>query len=223
MTTLGKILRTIVILLVGMTAALALLSGIGTTCVALGAQKYASMAGLVDFKGLYLFYVVATIAAAVYAIYATVELLRGKLNSYRDALLSLSAILVLGMAQVVTSRLLRGSSMPNDLRVYLSGFTLLVLLLLHTPKIWNQLGIGPADGGGGGLAAGASLFLAGVLVLTAQVWAAPSHTFNGVNYAGEWHTQLLVLGLGLLLASALFLARWIARPALQVQVQAAAE
>jgi hypothetical protein len=209
---LAKILRIVAILLLGLTAVVALLSGAGSTCVALGAEKYASMSALAPFKWLYVFYVLATLAASIYAIYATVELIKRKEKAYRDALIALAAILLLGVAQVVTSRALRGKSMPNDLRVYLSLLTLLVFLLLRIPRIWNQLGAGQ-PGSSGDLAAGVTLFLAGASLLTVQFWAGPTHTFGGFNFADIWHTPLAILGWILLGGGCLALAWDVTRPA----------
>ena len=214
MNALAKIIRIAAILLVGLTAAVALLSGAGTTCVALGAEKYESMLAILPYKWLYVFYVLATLAASVYALFATVELVRSQPGAYRDAVISMLLVLVFGLAQVITSRALRGKSMPNDLRVYLSLFTLIVLGLLRIPPIWQQVGLGGSPGGAGRLVAGTSLFAAGISVLTVQYWAGPTHTFGGLNLADVWQSSLAVVGWGLLTASIYVFIRPMIQPAL---------
>ncbi len=142
-------------------------------------------------------YVLTTLAASVYAIYATAEMLKNKPNAYRDAIIALAAILALGIAQVVTSRRCGVNPCPTTCRVYMSAFTLLVFLLLRTPRIWNQLGMG-RPGNNRGAATGVTLLLAGAAILSVQFWAGPAHTFSGLNFADVWHSQLSVLGWALL-------------------------
>ncbi|NQU30308.1 MAG: hypothetical protein HQ525_06535, partial [Anaerolineae bacterium] len=52
----GKFLRFIGILLMGLTAAFTILGGVGTTCVALDATKYEGMEAIAQFQWLYIFY-----------------------------------------------------------------------------------------------------------------------------------------------------------------------
>lgn len=211
---LGKILRIAAIILLGLTAVFSLLGGIGSTCVAFAAENWQSMAAIVPFKWLYVIYVVLTIAASLYALRATVNLVRNKPGAYREAIIAILACLALAVAQVITSRLLRGKSMPNDLRVYVSFVALVVFLLLRIPGIWQQSGLGRPDAAGSaGLATGATLFVSGVTVLTVQLWAGPTHTFGGVNFADVWHVQLAFLGWGLLIASLVAFGRSLARSA----------
>ncbi len=74
----GKFLRIVGLILLSLTAIFHLMGGIGTTCVALGAEKYDSMAGIIPFKWLNQLFVVVTIAIAVYAIRATIRFARSK-------------------------------------------------------------------------------------------------------------------------------------------------
>ncbi len=208
-TMLGKALRIAAIILFGLTVVFSLLGGIGTSCVALGAEKYASMRALVPFKWLYLIFVVLTIAASLYGIRALIGLVKNRLAAYKEALWALLACLLLAVAQVVASRLLRGKSMPNDMRVYISLLTLIVFLLLRIPRLWSQAGMGNPGGDAGSLAAGASLFIGGVVVLTVQWWAGATHTWEGVNFADVWHWQMAVLGWGLVVGSLLPLKRFV--------------
>jgi len=193
-TLLGKIVRIVAIILFGLTVVFSLLGGIGTSCVALGAEKYESMRALVPYKWLYQLLVVVTIAASIYGIKALLNMVKNRPSAFKEALWALVACLALAVIQVAASRLLRGKSMPNDMRVYISLLTLIVFLVLRIPGVWNRSGMGQGDGDGGRLAAGISLFICGAAILTVQWWAGPTHTWNGVNFADAWHVQLAVLG-----------------------------
>jgi hypothetical protein len=190
----GKALRIVGILLMGLTTAFNLMGGIGTSCVALFAEKFESMAGLVDYKWLYQIFVLLTIAAAVYGIYALVALIKGKPGDYKATLIALGAAAVLAVIHIAASRALRGKSQPNDMRLYITLFTLAVFLLFRIPGIWSQIGFGRAGGNTTGTAAGLAMFVAGAVLLTVQVWAGPTHTFGGINFADVWHVQLAIAG-----------------------------
>jgi hypothetical protein len=203
----GKIIRIVAIILFGLTVVFSLMAGIGSICVALGAEKYGSMAALAPFKWLYQLLVVLTIGASLYGVKALVDLVKNREAAFKEALIALIACLGLALVQVIASRILRGKSMPNDLRVYISLVTLLVFGLLRLPPVWNRTGMGRPGGDSGALAAGLSLFSAGVAILTVQWWAGPAHTWGGVNFADTWHTQLAVLGWSLVAGSIIPLAK----------------
>ena len=143
---LGKTIRILAVILFGLTVVFSLMAGIGSTCVALGAEKYSSMAALTPYKWLYQILVVLTIAAALYGAKALVDLMKNRKAAFKEAFLAIIACLILALIQVIASRILRGKSMPNDLRVYISTFTLLVFLLLRMPTIYRQSGMGDAWG-----------------------------------------------------------------------------
>lgn len=211
-TTGGKILRLVAIILLSLTAAFTLMGGIGTSCMALAASTFAedseNMAKLVPYQWLYAVLMVLTIAAAIYAIRATVRLVRARPRSYRDALVAILACLVLAAIQMTASRLLRGGSQPNDMRVYTSFLALLFFLLLRIPSLWQSARLEAPAAGGDGAAGAAALIVAGAVLLTVHLWAAPSHTFSsGVNWADAWHLQLTALGWGLV-AAGLVVSTW---------------
>jgi len=39
----------------------------------------------------------------------------------------------------------------------------------------------------------------GICTLTVHIWAGPTHTFGGFNFADVWHVQLLIAGWGMVL------------------------
>lgn len=215
----GKILRIIGIVLLGVTAVITLLAGIGTTCVALNAANYEGMEAIAQYQWLYIFYVLSGIVLGVLGIWVAVALVRGKPHAYRNALIVLLAGLLIGGLHMATSRALRGSSMPKDFIVYATGLTLIVFLLFRIPGIWRRINLDGHDDHVTGLGAGASLIVGGIATLTVQFWAGPTHMINGINYADVWHTPLTIIGwLAVLLGSGVlggFVLREVERPLLE--------
>ncbi len=194
----GKFLRFIGILFMGLTSALVLLSGVGTGCVAFAPDKFAvdSLAGIAQYQWLYIIYVIAFILFGIMGIRATISLVRGKKNSYRDALIVLVLSIVVGGIHMATSRALRegGSSMPLDIIVYAAIFTLLLFLLFSFPKIKKMVGFDEGGSNGKTAAGGMTAIVMGMLVSSVQMWAGPTHIFDGVNLADAFHTQMMVAG-----------------------------
>ncbi len=189
----GKLLRIVGIVLLGVTGTITLLSGVGTTCVALDPVKY-DMAAIAPFQWLYILYVIAGIIIGVMGIFAVIALIRRKPTAYRSTIIALVLGIVVGGLHMATSRALRGNSMPLDFIVYANIITLIYFLILRIPGIWNKVNLtGEADDAAG-LGAGAALIVAGIVILTVQVWAGPTHVIDGVNYADVWHTQMAIIG-----------------------------
>ncbi len=204
----GKILRVVGIILMALTAVMTLLGGIGTTCVALDAAKYGdSMAALADYQWLYMLYVLAGIVLAIAGLHATRLLIKSRANAYRTAMIVLVSGMVVGIIHMLTSRALRGSSMPVDFIVYITAFTLVVFLLFRIPGIWQKVNLTGKDDHTTGMGAGVAMIVAGFIILTVQVWGGAMHTINGVNYADVWHTQLALAGSAVLLAGSIVLLR----------------
>jgi len=205
----GKFLRFIGILFMGLTAAFTILGGVGTTCVALDATQYEGMEAIAEFQWLYIFYVLATVAIGILGIRSTIALVRGKEKAYRDALIALISGAVIGIIHIMTSRALRGASMPVDMVVYATVITLALFLILGLPKIKQMVGFEKGDDNGKIAAGGMTAIVAGMLFLSVQMWAGPTHIFDGINLADHFHTQMMVgggtlfvVGLGLLIYTA---------------------
>lgn len=190
---LGKFLRIVGIVLLGITGVITVMSGIGTTCVALDAAKY-EMDGITPFRWLYMFYVLAAIVIGGMGIRATIALIKSKPTAYRAAIAALVLGLLTGGLHMATSRALRGSSMPVDFIVYATVITLVVFLLFRIPGVWNQFNRTDSDDVSSGLGTGVAMIVGGIVILTVQYWAGPTHMINGVNYADVWHTQMAVVG-----------------------------
>jgi len=122
----GKALRWIGIILLGLTAAFTIMGGAGTTCVALAAEKYDSMVEIAPYKWLYVIFVIATITAGVLMVRGMIMLIKRKPNAYRDTIIALISGIVIGAIHMIVSRNLRGSSMPVDAVTYTSVLTLIL-------------------------------------------------------------------------------------------------
>jgi uncharacterized membrane protein (UPF0136 family) len=190
----GKVLRIVGIVLLGVTAVITLLGGVGTTCVALDASKYDSMAPLANYQWLYVFYVLSGIVIGALGIWATRLLVKGRANAYRLALIALIAGLAVGILHMATSRALRGASMPVDFIVYATALSLVVFLLFRIPGVWNQVKFTEQDEDVSGFGTGIAMIVAGIIILTVHLWAGPTHVINGINYAAVWDTQLTIVG-----------------------------
>ena len=190
----GKFLRFIGILFMGLTAAITILGGVGTTCVALDATKYDGMEAIAQYQWLYIFYVLATTAIGILGIRATIALVRGKEKAYRDALIVLISGAVIGIIHIMTSRALRGSSQPVDMVVYATVFTLVIFLLLGLPKIKQMVGFDKGNDNGKTAAGGMTAIVAGMLFLSVHMWAGPTHIFDGINLADYFHTNMMISG-----------------------------
>ncbi len=189
----GKFLRIAGILLLAITAVITFLSGIGTTCVALDPVKY-DMAEIAPYQWLYLFYVIAGIIIGIMGILAVIALIRRKPNAYRNTIIVLLLGSVVGGLHMATSRALRGKSMPLDFIVYTTIFTLILFLIFRIPGIWNKINLTGDDDSTTQLGVGVSMFVTGIVILTVQIWAGPTHVIDGINYADAWHTQMMVVG-----------------------------
>lgn len=195
----SKVLRFIGILFMGFTAVFTLLGGAGTSCAALNPTNWESMAPLAPYQWLYILYVIITIAIGVLGVRAVVLLIKARNNAYRSALVALIAGIVVGVIHITTSRALRGSSMPVDAVVYITVLTLVIFLLFRIPGIWKGVDFSKAPKKEGKKSGGAAAIVVAAFVLTIQFWMAPTHTWNGTNYADAFNTSMLGCGAVILL------------------------
>ena len=205
----GKTLRFIGILLMGITALFTIAGGLGTTCVALNPTGFGeSMAPVAPFQWLYIIFVVVTTAIGVMAARAVFLLAKGRPNSYRYSITALVLGITVGVIHMLVSRALRGKSMPVDGVVYTTVLTLIVLLLFRIPRIWQGVDYtsGGSDDKTGPTAAATTLLVTGILTLTVQYWAGPTHTWEGTNWAAAFEVTRILLGLGQLLGGIALLA-----------------
>jgi hypothetical protein len=216
---LAKVLRIAAIVMLSLTAAMTVLSGVGATCVAFGAENFPSMAALVPYKPLYQAIVFLTLAVGIAAVVAAVAFAKGRRWAYLGSLAILAAGIAVGAVHMIASQRLRGSAAPGNMRVYLSAITVIVLLILRIPGVWQRLGLRQGgDVGSPSAPAGAALIAAGLATVTAPLWAAPTHIFDGNNWAHFMDAALLTGG-GILLAAGIGLLAWglLARRAVQTE------
>lgn len=196
---LGAVLRGSAVVLLGLTAAMNILGGVGTVCAAFLTERFPSMAALLEARWLYQLLMLVTIGLGVAGVWAVIGLGRGRRGGYRRALIVLGAGTLVGSVHVAASLALRGKAVPADMKLYANLFTLLVFLLLGLPGLRGRVSFdrdgGPPARAAGGLAA----IAAGLLVLTVTIWAGPSHSIEGVNWTHVLRGPLLATGAALLL------------------------
>jgi hypothetical protein len=202
-----KFLRFIGILFMGLTAAFTLLGGVGTTCVALNPSGYDSMKAIAPYQWLYILYVLTGVAIGILGIRATIQLIRAKEGAEKSALIALISGIVVGGIHIITSRALRGSSMPVDGVVYTTVLTLVIFLLFKLPKVQGMSLYTKEAGAESDVSGGLTSIVIGGLVLSVQAWAGPTHLMNGVNYADAFHNAMLLIGGGFILLGLGFIAR----------------
>jgi len=219
----AKFLRFIGILFMALTAVVTVMAGVGTSCVAFAPNNWSeSMAKIAPFQWLYILYVLVTIGIGVLGIRAVVMLAKGRQGAYKAALIALVSGLVVGVVHMITSRSLRGSSMPVDGIVYITVLTLVIFLIFRIPAIWSGVDYTKAPRKEGKKSGGAAAIVSGALCLTIQFFVAPTHTWNGVNYAGAFHTTMTITGAGLLLLGiGLIISNYLAVAALKREVETA--
>ncbi len=193
-------LRVLGMVLLSLTVLITLLGAIGTTCVAFAAEKWGPrMAALIPVKPIFQLLVVLSLAAGILGLVATIGLARRRSGAYRLTLIFLAAGLLTSGVQMYFSATLRGSTAPNNFRVYLTALTLIFMLVLRLPGLWERSGFGGAGAGGApGAGAGIALAITGLVTLTTPLWAGPTHMIDGANTVNVLLWPLVLIGAGLL-------------------------
>lgn len=193
----SKTLKTVAIVLFALTAAMNLLGGIGTTCAAF-IKRFSIVLGVYEYQWLYQVFMITTLILGIVGVWATVKLAKGGDKVFRNAVIILAVGTLLGGVHYVASMQIRGKAAPANVKFFLNLATLIVFIILSLPglkeKVDFSTGGGTSEKGGGGMAA----ILAGLLTLSAFYWAAPSHTYQGVNWVELLDISMLTLGFGFL-------------------------
>jgi len=210
----GKILRILAIIFMGLTAAMNLLGGAGTSCAAFSNSVAYRLAfrDLLDYRWLYQGLVITTVIIGLVGIWATIKLVRGGPSVYRNALIVLVIGSILGGIQYYASLSLRGAAAPANMKFYINAITLIYFLILGIPGIREKVDFSSMGNDKAEKAAvsGMAAILAGTVILTVFTWAGPSHTFNGENWVYVFYTPLMVSGT-LLVISGIASLLWSAR------------
>ncbi len=199
----GKAVRIVAIVLFAIAAALNLLGGIGTSCVALNPTRWGeAMAQLAPYQWLYIVLMVGATVVAAWGIAVTVGLTRGRRNAYRNALWVLLLSAILAGVQTYASIALRGKGAPQNIRFYFTTLVLVAFLLLRLPPLWRLINGFSGDGQGDWrTSTGLAAFMGGLIVLTTPLWATPTHIGpDGANWVDVLRTPLLAGGALLTLA-----------------------
>ncbi len=194
----GKTLRTVGLIFFGLTTAMNLLGGIGTTCAAFLTRDYPPYWVLIkeDMQWLYQGLVITTVLIGLVGIWVTIQLARGKKNAFRNALIVLVIGTILAGIQFYYSLQLFGKATPANMKFFSNVVTLILFLIYLIPGIRERVSFSKNNGGtdkntAGGLAA----ILVGILLLTTPVWAGPSHSFQGMNWVNLLQTELNISGI----------------------------
>ena len=192
-----KALRVFAILMLGMTAAMNLLGGVGTYCAAFSNNVGYRMAfkAIMDYRWIYQIVMVTTIPTGLAGIMALVKLIKGKSDAIRFSMIVLIIGVFLGGTQFFTSLILRGAATPANVKFYINLATLILFVIIQLPGIKEQIGFtNPSEQSEKNAAGGLVAFLVGITTLTIFSWAGPSHTFFGENWVFVFEWPLIVIG-----------------------------
>lgn len=150
---------------------------------------------LMDFQWLYQTLVVLTVPLGLVMIWATVVLLRGKSNALKISIWLLVVGTVLGAIHMGASLALRGKAVPANVKLYLNLITLVVFFILTLPGVRKFVDFSkPSGASGGATAGGLAAIVAGLVMLSTIVWAAPTHTYQGENWVNVIYVPLMTVG-----------------------------
>ena len=207
---LGRVLRIIGIVLMGLTATFNLLGGIGTVCAAFLTEQFPPMLPLLPYRGLYQILMIATILVGLFGVWTVILLIQGRQNAYRNTVIILLVGVSLGAIHYFASLAIRGKAAPANMKFYLNALTLLYFLALRLPGIRDRVSFDRYDESLSTTAANLTMLTSGLLVSSAALWAAPSHTFANENWVHVLDGQLLLTG-GVLLIMGLIGILWVRR------------
>ena len=195
-----KVIRTVIIVLVGLTAAMNLLGGIGTICAAFFTKKYPPMWALYDYQWLYQLFVVVTTLVGIVGVWSTISLVKGGKRVYELAVAVVGVGTLVNLVHFLASMNLRGKGTPANVVFAINLVTLIALLLTKLPGIRERVDFtNPSGRVDGATASGLAAIVGGILCLTVGIWVAPSHTYNGENWALALQWPLALAGAVLVL------------------------
>ncbi|MEW5718311.1 MAG: hypothetical protein AB1817_06790 [Chloroflexota bacterium] len=206
-------------LLLSASTVMTILGAVGTACLAWNGHLYPLQAfgWIVPHMPTYQLLVYIGLAAGLALAIVTYALARGDKWFYLGALIFL--VIAGGAAayqMYLTSSLKKISffaAAPTNIRFYITALTLLVLLIVRIPGVWNKSGLGKPGNGKGDFATpmGITLLLTGFLLITAPLWASPEHVVDGVNYVMVLAVPLVANGAAMMTGGAgvLVARRWV--------------
>lgn len=214
---LGSVLRVVLVVLMGATAAMTLLGAVGTSCLAWNGDKYGpAFKWIVPYMPTYQMLVYVSLVAGVAAVLVCYAVARGDRWFYIGALATLVVAGGAAAVQMYYTATLRQISFfaaaPTNIRLYITILTLVAFVLVRFPGVWNKSGLGSRSNKPGSpmAAGGATLIVTGLLVLSTPIWAGPTHMLDGYNLVDTLIVPLLVDGIALVVGGTVLLgvARW---------------
>lgn len=209
-------LRTLLVILMALTAIITLLGGVGSTCVAFNAEQYPGFKGLAPYKSILQILVYLSVLSAIAMIVVTYWTARASKWFYIGALITLLIGGGAAAVQMYYSSSVRGISFfaaaPTNVRLYITVATLIAFVIVRLPGIWNKLGSGSDQRGNLSTPTGLALIVAGAAMVSAPWWASPEHVSEGINYVNTLGVLLTIDGLAMIFAGGLLLSarRWLA-------------
>jgi len=197
----SKILRGIALTLFSITVLFTIIGGAGTVCIAVGAENYENLKMLAPYKWLYQIFVVVKFAIGFWGLHIIYTLFKGRKKAYRNALIILIIGLLVASAQMITSEILRGKTMPVDIRFYITLITLIFFLIVKHPSIWARVDFTLFRKDKSKVTvAGSTMLIAGLITITTPIWASSSHiTSTGFNLVNVLAVPLFYSGIALFL------------------------
>lgn len=200
-------------LLLSASTIMTILGAVGTACLAWNGNLYPAKAfgWIVPVMPLYQNLVYISLVAGVALAIVTYALLRGDRWFYWGALLSLVIGGGAAAYQMYLTSTLKSISFfaaaPTNVRFYITALTLIVLLVIRFPGIWQKSGLDHPRAGKPDLLTptGAALVLTGGLMITAPLWASPEHVVDDFNYVNTLLVPLVVDGTALVFGGAALL------------------
>lgn len=205
---LGKVLRVIAIVFMGLSAAMNIFSGAGTTCAAFLTKDFPPYWVLITSGVQWLFqtFVVLTLLIGILGIWAVIQLVRGQKNAYRNALILLILGTIVNGVHVYASNQYLDNIMPIAVTFILNLFTLIYFLILKIPGLKEKVDFSKAnDANDRELASGVTAVVVGIVALAMPLWAGPSHMFEGGNYLDDGMQYVIFAGVALTLGGALLI------------------
>jgi hypothetical protein len=185
-----------------------ILGGIGTVCAAFLTKDFPPMWALLNYQWLYQSLMIVTILLGLGGVWVTVRLIRGGPGTYGWAVLTLVAGTIIAGIQVYASFVLRGKTVPANIKLYINLLTLIYFLVLRIPSLFDRLRFDePRETAAQTPSAGLAAIVSGMLVVTTTLWAGPSHTFEGYNWIKVLDGTLVATGLALTMSGLWLLTR----------------
>jgi hypothetical protein len=146
-----------------------------------------------------------SVFAAMLLLVSTYALVRGDKWSWIGSVILLAVGLGAAAYQMYVSSTLRYKSFfdtaPTNMRFYITLITLVYMLILRIPSVWQKADLfGPwRDHGSKTLGGGLAAFMAGIIAVTTPLWAGETHMLDGYNLVYYFEVPLMVLSWVLLL------------------------